>query len=91
LNEPLYGECKALLPLLSGNMSMKGIIKLIFYLYSLISAGAVFIGIVYLLVNGVDVFLQYRLYLLSKPLTYVVIAVMILCVIVNYFSRKNLK
>jgi hypothetical protein len=42
-----------------------------------------------LLVNGVDVFLQYRLYILSRPLTYVVIVVMVLCIVVNYLSVKK--
>jgi len=57
----------------------------------LLSAGAVFIGIVYLPVNGIDVFLQYRIYILSKPLTYVVIGVMVFCIVANYFTQKNQK
>jgi hypothetical protein len=68
---------------------MKVIIKLIFYVCALISAGAVFIGLIYLVVNGLDVFMQYRLYMLSKSLTYGVIGVMVLCVIKNYFARNN--
>jgi hypothetical protein len=68
---------------------MKVIIKLIFYFCFLISAGAVFIGLIYLVANGVDVFLQYRLYILSKPLTYVVIGVMILCAVANYLSQRE--
>jgi hypothetical protein len=53
----------------------------------LISAVAVLIGLIFLLVNGLDVFMQYRLYILSKPLTYVVITVMVLCIILTYVSR----
>ena len=68
---------------------MKAMIKVIFYICVLLSAGSVFIGIVFLLVNGVDVFLQYRLYILSKPLTYVVIGIMVFCVIANYLGKKN--
>jgi hypothetical protein len=69
-------------------MAMKVFIKLIFYICILISAGAVFIGLIYLAVNGLDVFKQYRLYILTKPLTYAVIGVMIACVVVNYLSVK---
>jgi len=68
---------------------VKIIIKLIFYICVIISAGTVFIGLIYLVVNGLDVFLQYRLYILSKPLTYVVMALMVLCVIANYLAEKN--
>jgi hypothetical protein len=70
------------------NSSLKVIIKLIFYACIVISGCAVFIGLIYLLVNGVDVFVQYRLYILSKPLTYVVIGIMVLGVVVNYFGVK---
>jgi hypothetical protein len=73
------------------NTSLIVIIKLIFYICVLISAGAVLIGLIYLVVNGLDVFVQYRLYILSKPLTYVVILVMIACVVVNNFSKGSYK
>jgi len=68
---------------------MKVIIKFVFYLCVIISAVAVLIGLIYLVVNGPDVFMQYRLYILSKPLTYVVVGVMILCVVVNYLTVRK--
>jgi hypothetical protein len=68
---------------------MKVIIKLIFHICFVISAVAVLIGLIYLVVNGLDVFLQYRLFILSKPLTYVVISGMVLCVLVNYLNAKK--
>jgi len=49
----------------------------------------IFIGLLYFIIGGLDVFLQYRLYILSKPLTYVVIGVMVVCVIANYLAEKN--
>ena len=69
--------------------AMKVTIKLIFYICLLISAVAIFIGLIFLVVNGLDVFMQYRLYILSKPSTYVIIGVMITCVVLSYFMVRN--
>ncbi|HXL58214.1 MAG TPA: hypothetical protein VN958_18260, partial [Chitinophagaceae bacterium] len=49
----------------------------------------IFIGLLYLIVGGLDTFLQYRFYILSKSLAYVVLAVMTVCVIGNYLSERK--
>jgi len=46
---------------------------------------------IYLIVLGLDVFNQYRLFLLSKPFNLCGNRCMILCIVANYFAQKNQK